>query len=84
MLRAPTPPAAITPAFEPGDAWSLGLLFLGIAVMAAIVALTHQRSRAFSPSVVYLALGLIGAAGLALLDRGWFDVIEDAQVVERF
>jgi NhaP-type Na+/H+ or K+/H+ antiporter len=84
VLRAPTPPAAITPAFEPGDAWSLGLLFLGIAVMAAIVALTHQRSRAFSPSVVYLALGLIGAAGLALLDRGWFDVIEDAQIVERF
>ncbi len=84
MHIGPASPAAITPGFEPADAWSLGLLFLGLAVMVAIVALTHQRSRAFSPSVVYLGLGLVGAAGLALLDQGWFDMVEDAQVVERF
>jgi NhaP-type Na+/H+ or K+/H+ antiporter len=77
-------PVAVTPGFDPVDAWSLGLLFLGVAVMVAIVALTHQRSRAFSPSVVYLGLGLIGAAGAALLDQGWFDLVEDAEVVERF
>ena len=51
MQIGPALPAAITPGFDPGDAWSLGLLFLGVAVMAAIIALTHQRSRAFSPSV---------------------------------
>jgi NhaP-type Na+/H+ or K+/H+ antiporter len=78
------PPAAVTPGFEPADAWSLGLLFLGAAVMAAIVALTHQRSRAFSPSVVYLALGALGAAGVAVLDQDWFSLIDDADVVERF
>jgi len=79
----PAPPGAITPGFDAGDAWSLGLLFLGVAVMAAIVALTHQRTRAFSPSIVYLGLGVAGAAGAALLDREWLDLIDDAQVVER-
>ena len=76
-------PAAIAPGFDPADAWSLGLLFLGVAVMVAIVALTHQRSRAFSPSVVYLGLGLVGAAGAALLDANWLDLVDDADVVER-
>ena len=76
-------PAAIEPGFDPADAWSLGLLFLGLAVMVAIVALTHQRSRAFSPSVVYLGLGLVGAAGAAVLDADWLDLIGDAEVVER-
>jgi NhaP-type Na+/H+ or K+/H+ antiporter len=52
--------------------------------MVAIVALTHQRSRAFSPSIVYLGLGLVGAVGVALLDRDWFDLVEDSEVVERF
>src|SRR5262245_17359463 len=84
MHTGPAPPVAVTPGFEPADAWSLGLLFLGIAVMVAIVALTHQRSRAFSPSVVYLGLGALGAAGIALLDRDWFTLVGDAEVVERF
>ncbi|HTI34159.1 MAG TPA: cation:proton antiporter [Miltoncostaea sp.] len=83
MLPGPLAPAAITPGFEPADAWSLGLLFLGLAVMVAIVALTHQRSRAFSPSVVYLGLGLIGAVGVAVLGADWLDVVDDARVVER-
>ncbi len=84
MHTGPAPPAAITPGFEPADAWSLGLLFLGVAVMVAIVALTHQRSRAFSPSAVYLGLGALGAAGIAPLDRDWFSLTADAEVVERF
>ncbi|HMO01249.1 MAG TPA: cation:proton antiporter [Miltoncostaeaceae bacterium] len=84
MRFGSAPPAAITPGFEPADAWSLGLVFLGVAVMAAIVALTHQRSRAFSPSVVYLALGALGAVGLAALDHDWFSLVGDAELVERF
>mgnify|MGYP000038167187 CR=1 FL=1 len=75
--------ASIAPGPEAPDVWILGLLFVGVAVMAAIVALTHQRSRAFSPSVVYLALGIVGAAGAAALDVGWVDLVEDAEVVER-
>ncbi len=76
-------PAAIAPGPEAPDAWALGLLFVGAAVMAAIVALTHQRTRAFAPSIVYLTLGVLGAAGAALLDLGWLDAMDDALVVER-
>lgn len=57
MLLSGTALAAIAPGLDLADEWALGLLFLGLAVMVAIVALTHQRSRAFSPSVVYLGLG---------------------------
>ena len=76
-------PAAIAPGLDLGDTGGLGSLFLGLAVLIAIVALTHQRSRAFSPSVVYLGLGAAGAAGAALLDLGWLDLIDDADAVER-
>jgi hypothetical protein len=76
-------PAAIAPGLDLADEWALGFLFLGVVVMAAIVALTHQRSRAFAPSVVYLALGLAGAAGTALLDVAWLDMVEDVDIVER-
>jgi sodium/hydrogen antiporter len=51
--------------------------------MAAIVALTQQRERAFSPSVVYLAIGAAGAVGTAVLDVAWLDLVDDADVVER-
>jgi sodium/hydrogen antiporter len=77
------PAAAIAPGLDLADEWALGLLFLGLAVMIAIVALTHQRSRAFSPSVIYLALGLVGALGTAALDVAWLDLVEDADIVER-
>ena len=76
-------PAAIAPGLDLGDTWGLGSLFLGLAVLIAIVALTHQRSRAFSPSVVYLGLGAAGAAGAALLDLSWLDLVDDAETVER-
>ncbi len=78
-----TRPAAIAPGLDLADEWALGLLFLGLAVMVAIVALTHQRSRAFSPSVVYLALGVVGAVGTAALDVAWLDLVDDAGTVER-
>ncbi len=82
-ISAIAAPAAIAPGLTLGDAWALGALFLGLAVMAAIVALTHQRSRAFSPSVVYLGLGAIGALGAAFLGTDWLRLIEDADLVER-
>jgi sodium/hydrogen antiporter len=85
-MAAPTDlaaPAAIDPGLDLGDTWGLGSLFLGLAVLIAIVALTHQRSRAFSPSVVYLGLGVAGAAGAAFLDISWLDLVDDADAVER-
>lgn len=76
-------PAAIAPGLTLADAYPIGLLFLGLTVMVAIVALTQQRSRAFSPSVVYLALGIAGAIGATVLDVAWLDLISDVQTVER-
>ena len=48
-----------------GDPWGLGLAFLGLAVFAAVGALSHEHERAFSASLIYLGLGVVAAAGLA-------------------
>lgn len=60
-------PLAADPGFSFADPWSLGLLFLAVALFAAIGALSQQQERAFSPSLVYLALGAAAAGGLWLL-----------------
>jgi sodium/hydrogen antiporter len=74
---------AAAPGFEFGDLYALGLVFVGIAVVAALLALSHQHERAFSASLIYLALGLGAAAAIELLDVHWLDPVDDAEVVER-
>jgi len=69
--------------FSFGGNWPLGLAFLGIAVFAAVGALSHEHERAFSASLIYLGLGLIAAVGLTVLDVGWVDPVEDATLLER-
>ena len=69
--------------FHLGETYPTGLLFLGLAVFAAIGALSHQRERAFSASLIYLALGIAGAIAVGVLNLGWLDPVEDAQTVER-
>ncbi|HXV32596.1 MAG TPA: cation:proton antiporter [Gaiellaceae bacterium] len=61
----------------------LGLAFLGVAVFAAVGALSNQEERAFSAALIYLALGLVAAVVIRLLDVPWLDPLEDARVVER-
>ena len=39
------------------DTFDLGVLFIGLAVFAAVGALSHQHERAFSASLIYLGLG---------------------------
>jgi NhaP-type Na+/H+ or K+/H+ antiporter len=74
---------AAAPGFEFGDLYALGLVFVGIAVVAALVALSHQHERAFSASLIYLVLGLGAATAIELLDVHWLDPVDDAEVVER-
>ena len=74
---------AAAPGFEFGDLYALGLAFVGVAVVAALVALSHQHERAFSASLIYLVLGLAAAAAVELLDVHWLDPVDDAEVVER-
>ena len=55
---------AAAPGLSFGDPYVLGLAFAGVAVFAAIGALSHQHERAFSASLIYLALGLAAAVAL--------------------
>ena len=74
---------AAVPGFEFGDLYALGLAFVGIVVVAALAALSHQHERAFSASLIYLVLGLGAAAAVELLGVHWLDPVDDAEVVER-
>ena len=51
---------AAGPGLDWSDPYAAALLVLGLAVFAAIGALSHQADRAFSASLVYLAIGLGG------------------------
>jgi NhaP-type Na+/H+ or K+/H+ antiporter len=76
-----TPLGAAT-GFDVGDPWALGLAFAGVAVFAAIGALSHEHERAFSASLIYLGLGGVAAAALALFGFAWIDPVQDASVIE--
>ncbi len=49
------------------DLYAIGLVFCAIAIFAAIGALSHQRDRAFSASIIYLGLGALAALGIEVL-----------------
>ena len=48
---------AAAPGVSFADPYVIGLMFAGVAVFAAVGALSHQQERAFSASLVYLVLG---------------------------
>ena len=68
--------------FSLGDAWALALLFGGIAVFAAVGALSHEHERAFSASLIYLALGVVAAVIIAVTGVDWVDPLADAKLFE--
>ena len=65
------------------DTFDLGILFVGLAVFAAVGALSHQHERAFSASLIYLGLGAAGAVAIGALDVHWIDPVADAEPIER-
>ena len=69
--------------FSFADPYAIALAFAGIAVFAAIGALSHQRERAFSASLVYLGFGLVAATIFDLLDVHLIDPFDDAALIER-
>jgi NhaP-type Na+/H+ or K+/H+ antiporter len=64
------------------DTFDLGVLFVGLAVFAAVGALSHQHERAFSASLIYLGLGTAGAVAIGALDVNWIDPLADAELIE--
>jgi NhaP-type Na+/H+ or K+/H+ antiporter len=74
---------ASKPGFELGDPYALALAFAGVAVFAAVGALSHQHERAFSASLIYLGLGLVAATAIDVLGVRWIDPFADARVIER-
>ena len=75
-------PMAVEPGFEVPDTFSLELLFLGAAMLLAIGALSRQRGRPFSASLVYLVLGLAAGALIGAFDIAWIDPFDDSVVIE--
>jgi NhaP-type Na+/H+ or K+/H+ antiporter len=75
-------PLAADVGFSFADPWAVGIAFLGLAVFAAVGALSHEHERAFSASLIYLALGVLAGVGLTVLGVGWLDPIKDASLIE--
>lgn len=75
-------PLAASPGFSFADPWALGILFMGVAVFAAVGALSHQHERAFSASLIYLGLGVVAAGAITALGIGWLDPVQDASAFE--
>src|SRR4051794_26124341 len=76
------PVLASSPGFDVGDPYALALAFAGVAVFAAVGALSHQHERAFSASLIYLGLGLGAATVIDLIDVRWIDPFADANIIE--
>jgi NhaP-type Na+/H+ or K+/H+ antiporter len=68
--------------FSFADPFAIAVAFLGIALFAAIGALSHEHERAFSASIFYLGFGLAAAAGIHVLGIGWVDPFNDSALFE--
>ena len=62
---------AAGPGFDWADPYAAALVAGGLAVFAAIGALSHQNDRAFSSSLIYLAIGLVTASVIGLTGIEW-------------
>ena len=74
------PLTAAAPGLSFADPYMIGLLFAGVALFAAIGALSHQKERAFSASLVYLAFGLVAAGLLEAFGTERLDPLTDASL----
>jgi sodium/hydrogen antiporter len=69
--------------FSFAEVYPIGLAFCGVAIFAAIGALSHQGERAFSAAIIYLGLGVLAALAIEVLGIGWIEPVEDAELIEK-
>ena len=81
-VAADSVPLAADLGFSFADAFAIAVVFVGIAVFAAIGALSHEHERAFSASIFYLGFGLIAAAGIHFMGIRWLDPFADSTLFE--
>ena len=74
--------SAVAEGFSFGGPFYLGLLVAGLAVMAAVGALSHQHAHAFSASVIYLVIGLGAALIVEAVGIDWLKPSEDSRLLE--
>src|SRR5918998_4957798 len=76
-------PLAAERGFSVADPYAVGLLFGGLAVFAAVGALSHQHERAFSASVIYLGLGIAAAGAMEVIGVQPLDPLTDTALFEK-
>ena len=79
---ADCPIVALSEGFHLGGDYMVVLAGVGIALLVAVGALSHQHERAFSAAVIYIALGAVGAVLLSLLGVTPLDPIRDHKLLE--
>ena len=83
MPPSSSPLVAAGPGLDWADPYAIGLVVLGVSLLAAVGALSHEHERAFSASLIYLALGVGAAAVIELTGIDWISPVDDAELVER-
>jgi sodium/hydrogen antiporter len=78
----PSLPLAVDTGFSLADEFALGLVGFGIALFAAIGALSYEEERAFSASIIYLSLGIVAAGAMSLLEISPIDHHRDTSLLE--
>ncbi len=76
-------PSAVSEGLSFGEPFAIGVLVAGLAVVAAVGALSHQHDHAFSASVIYLTIGLGVAALIEVLGVDGLDPADDHLLLER-
>ena len=82
MPEANEIPFGAATGFQLGDLYPLALMVAGAVLLAAVVALSQQRDRAFSAAIVYLVIGALVSIGLQALGTDLVDPFEDAEFIE--
>ena len=81
-LSLTAPALAVDTGITFGEPFALALVGFAFALWAGIAALSHQSERAFSASIIYLLLGLVAAATLALLGAKPLDPVAEPSLLE--